>query len=174
MQRPSETLNTVFRRHYQELVCWCRKRVPPHLGEPEDFVHSAYLRCSGHWSADRNSESGERAYLYRALRWVVIDAIRVWRREKVGDQRATVQGTGRRWGVLHELAVREAVMGLSGKELQVCSARLAGKNDAQTRHELNLTPGALAVHICRLKANLCRLLGVRNGQLARRASGRCP
>lgn len=160
MGHPSKHLDDVFRRHYHDLVDWCRRRVHQHLGDPEDFVHMAYLRCSRHWSAERNSNVNEAAYLYRALRWVIIDASRSWQRQRTRKWLPLRRESGLPWIALHKLVAQEAVMSLKGRQLQVCLALLAGKGHAQIRRELNLTSGALSVYLCRAKASLCKFLEV--------------
>jgi len=160
MVHPSKPLDDVFGRHYHDLVDWCRRRVHRHLGDPEDFVHLAYIRCSRHWSAERNSNVNEAAYLYRALRWVIIDASRSWQRQRNRRWLPLRREGGIPWIALHKLVAQEAVTSLKGKQLQVCTALLAGKGHAQIRRELNLTSGALAVYLCRARARLCEFLEV--------------
>jgi len=160
MPQPTRLLNEVFNRHYQDLVAWCRGHVQHELGDPEEFVHTAYLRCRQCWSPQRKSARNEAAYLYRALRWVVVDALRRHGRQKCRTWVLPAPNTGTRWMVLHTLIAREAVSSLKGRQLQVCLALLAGKSDDQIRNELDLSRRALAVYICRARANLCRTLGV--------------
>ena len=61
-------LDEFFARHYDEMVAWCRRRVSVRLGEPEEFVHEAYLRCARRWNATRRSVLRPAAYLRRATR----------------------------------------------------------------------------------------------------------
>lgn len=166
MSRPTAPLNEVFCRHYQALVAYCRARVRRDLGDPEDFVHLAYLRCSRRWNAARKSDCNEAAYLYQALRWVIIDALRRRARERARPWLSAGPDDGPHWTVLHKLVVREAVTLLKGRQLQVCLALLAGRSDAQICSEMNLSAAALAVHTCRARASLRRLLGI-----SRHASG---
>jgi len=160
MSETTVLLDEVFCRHYDKMVAWCRSRVAADMEDPEDLVHSAYLRCSRCWSAELSSKGREAAYLYRALRWVLLDSLRARCRQK----NRNCQGPRRRdkmpWIVLHQLVAQEALMSLGGRQLQVCSALLEGKSEKQIRGELQLTRGALAVYICRARARLSQVLGV--------------
>ena len=162
MSSPTDCLNDVFSRHYEDLVRWCKGRVRPDLGDPEDFVHMAYLRCRKHWSRERQSREHEASYLYRALRCVIIDVLRSDLRAKSRTCGLHRSGNSLRCLPLRELVTQEALGILTGKQRQVCSALLAGTSTMQICKRLGLTPGALAVHLCRAKARLSDFLEIPN------------
>jgi hypothetical protein len=49
---------------------------------------------------------------------------------------------------------------LKGRQRQICDARMAGQKNEQICEALHLTPIALAVHVCRAKATLSRILNL--------------
>jgi RNA polymerase sigma factor (sigma-70 family) len=157
--RQIESFNEVFARHYRRLVKWCGRRVPRDLADPEDIVHSAYLRCASQWSAARKSDHCEAGYLYRAVRWTILDTIRVHTRRKLARMGITPPSTPDTppWA---RLALGEALGALQGRQRQVCLAMLDGKSRAQICEELDLTSGALAVYIHRARNSLHDLLGL--------------
>jgi RNA polymerase sigma factor (sigma-70 family) len=172
---PAPKLDDLFHRHYDALVAWCRRRVRPHVGEPEDFVHLAYLRCRRSWNEEHRSLHNEAAYLYRALRWVVLDALRrharrACREAPLVDPSAAPDNTGT-WP---PRLVAEALDALPPRQQQVCRAILAGKRLEVVRGELRLSPAALAVNLCRARATLCERLGVARsaGRIRGRSHGR--
>lgn len=171
MQEEKALLNDVFERHYPELVSWARSRVRNHLGDPEDFVHLAYLRCSRRWSADARSKHHEAAYLFRALRWVVLDALRREVRERSRQWPVARRDNGFPGCSIRELVAREAVMSLQGRQLEVCLALLSGQSVDDIRRDLDLSAGAVAVHLSRAKAALVRFLELddRRSPTARRS-----
>ncbi len=165
MSRQIDPLNEIFDRYYQDLIRWCRSRVRQELGDPEDIVHSAYLRCRRRWSAAYKSNGNEAAYLYQALRWVILDAVRKHIRERSRMRLIPRRGNEPLWEILHKLVAQEAVASLRGRQSQVCLAFLAGKSNAQICRELHLSAGAVAVHACRARATLCRFLDVSDRSL---------
>lgn len=152
-QMANNAFDDLFSRHYPRLIAWCRRHVGRHLGEPEDFVHQAYLRCRRHWSAELRSPRHELAYLYRALRWTVSDAHRRALHQRnltrVRDKTMSHPSTA-----IGELIAREAVQALPSRQRDVCLGLLAGKTLALVRAELGLSAGALAVHLSRARAKL--------------------
>lgn len=158
MTKHSNLLDEIFDRYYRQLIAWCRSRVRHIPGDPEDFVHSAYLRCRRTWSDERRSQIDDRAYLFRALRWVILDAVR----RNVRERARTWQGGSRTVPVaghaLNRLLAEEAILLLKGRQLQVCLALLTGMSRAEIGKRFNLSPGALAVYICRARTTLSRLL----------------
>lgn len=169
MVKRIETFNEVFTRHYRQLVKWCGRRVVPGRFDPEDLVHSAYLRCARLWSAERRSEHCEAGYLYRALRWTIVDAIRRdLRRRAYGDTPQQERECGSApWG---RVVAEEALLSLRGRQQQVCLAVLDGKTDRQICRELHLSSGALAVYLHRARNSLHDLLDVPRRGRNRRVS----
>ncbi len=157
MARQSESFNEVFTRHYRQLVKWCGHRVPRDLADPEDIVHSAYLRCACQWCATRQSHRGEASYLYRAVRWTILDILRVHIRRKLARASLTPSRTTDTppWT---RMALGEALGALRGRQRQVCLALLDGKSRAQICEELDLTSDALAVYVHRARNSLQDLL----------------
>ena len=45
MSQRNDRFDKTFARCYHSLVEWCKLRVPKDMGDPEDFVHMAYLEC---------------------------------------------------------------------------------------------------------------------------------
>jgi RNA polymerase sigma factor (sigma-70 family) len=152
------TLNEVFDRHYVSLVAWCRKRVRRELGEPEELVHLAYVRCSRRWQAGSRSRHCEVAYLFRALRWVLCDLLRDRARRSALRLMNNQRELRRECSPLRWLVVKEAVLQLAGRERQICAALLAGKTLSEIEREMGLTRAALAVGLSRAKARLTRSL----------------
>lgn len=154
-----DPLTVVFNRHYSELLVWCQRRVRDGAFDPAEIVHEAFLRCRRHWSAERASQRCSVAYLYRATRWALLDALRRRRRAvRPGEARA-----------LEELAAespascmetQEALDSLSPRQRQICDRILAGRPLCSIQQELQLTDGALAVHLSRAKTQLELELGI--------------
>jgi RNA polymerase sigma factor (sigma-70 family) len=151
-------LETDFIRYYDGMVSWCRKRVRPHLGDPEEFVHRAYLRCRRRWSQPRRSPEHVAAYFYRALRWVVIDELRRNLRRRVRQLEREAETSSATASPIDSLSIQEAIDQLTARERAICRGFLAGKTEADLERELRLSPGAVAVHACRAQAKLRRLL----------------
>jgi hypothetical protein len=154
-------INVVFQTHYVDLVQWCRPLVPRDLAEPEDIVHSAYLRVQDRFELKLVSTQWPLAFLKRAIRWELADRRRMesqrQRREKnYWEQRRGVNKTAPPAIV----SVNECLENLRGRMRQVCQALLEGKSRPQLCEELHITAGALAVCLCRTRKTLFRLLRV--------------
>jgi RNA polymerase sigma factor (sigma-70 family) len=177
--RPATRFDEMFSRHYDALIAWCRKHTWRALGEPEDFVHAAYLRCRAHWSEAQHPAGRERAYLYRALRWVLIDALRKRRHQPRGGEAAELTAAEFGSSPLRQLVVKEAVARLSGHPGQVFRRLLAGQDEATIRQEMQLSLGALAVCRSRAKRALSNYLEMEPSckarpVMAKRAKSRGP
>jgi RNA polymerase sigma factor (sigma-70 family) len=155
-----ESFNEVFTRYYRRLVKWCGRRVPRGLADPEDIVHSAYLRCASQWSSARKSDYCEVNYLYRAVRWTMLDTIRGQTRRRLAHTSITppCKPDTPPWA---RIALGEALSALQGRQRQVCLAMLDGKSRVQICEELELTSGALDVCIHRARHSLHDLLDLR-------------
>jgi DNA-directed RNA polymerase specialized sigma24 family protein len=159
MTTSRKCLDDVFVHHYHELVAYSRRRVDRRMGDPEDFVHLAYLKCRRRWSPTRRSQYSEVAYLYRALRWVIIDAIRQHsRRAEMVTLLASPDVATEPPVQLARLVTREAWDRLRGRERAVCESALQGHRAEQTCGELRINGKALAVYLCRAKAALTAAL----------------
>lgn len=154
------SIDELFDRYYPVLIAWCRRRVDPRLGDPEDFVHQAYLRCRQSWTPGRRSKIRPAAYLFRAVRSVVIDGFRSFARRtgqavcldaSVPDRRASPP-----WETSFIL---DAVASLGGRPGQVCRALLQGQTPDEARRELGLSPNSFAVYLSRARAQLRKSLG---------------
>jgi len=159
----SHTLNSVFCRHYAVLVAWCGKQVRPEVGDPEEFVHLAYLRCRKTWRADRTSVNGRTAaYLFQALRWVVLDELRRFARRRARSSSVSPAPVcENQWTQARRLIVDEVLGLLPGGQRQVCLAMLTGKSQAQIASECGISPGAVAVRLSRAKMSLLEGLELR-------------
>jgi RNA polymerase sigma factor (sigma-70 family) len=148
----------LFTRTYSDLLRWCRRHVHRSLGDPEDFVHQAYLRCRRCWSPQRQSLGHARAYFYRALHWVVADEVR----RGTGPRRfhrLTEDARARtKESPVHALAAGEALSVLSPTERAVCSGFLKGQTAQQVQTDLQLSEAALAVHLCRARRKMREFL----------------
>lgn len=159
MTTSRKCLDDVFVQHYHELVAYSRRRVDMRMGDPEDFVHLAYIKCCRRWSPKRRSRYSDAAYLYRALRWVIIDAMRQHSRRAgmvtlfASSDIATESPTQ-----LAHLVTREALDRLRGRERAVCESALRGHRAEQTCGDLRINSKALAVFLCRAKSALTAAL----------------
>jgi RNA polymerase sigma factor (sigma-70 family) len=151
---PAPELDRLFLRNYDRLLAFSRKNCR-RLGDAEDFVHEAYLRSRRRWNAVRISEARPEAYLFRALRWALADALRRKRRETVLDPaeletqlRARSEGT----------TTIDAE--IPPEDRNLFRSLLAGRTKDEMCRELHVSPGALAVRICRAKKKLEACLGV--------------
>ena len=156
MRSDNRLLNDLFEQNYGILVAWCRSRNLGHLGDPEEFVHLAYLRCSRRWSAEHRSSHCELSYVYRALRWVMLDALRRRGRQRTSAWPLRYETASGRATPLHTATVREAVERLKGRPRQVCHSLMAGKDEERIGQELQISRNAVAVHVHRAKARICR------------------
>jgi DNA-directed RNA polymerase specialized sigma24 family protein len=151
----ANSLDEVFSSHYEELLDWCRKLVPRALAEPEDVMHSAYLRTRGRFRLERSSAQRPLAYLRRSICFEIADR----RRSEARRRRRELRVIACRppWyeaTPLDLVAMREMVVKLKGRPREVCQAILAGMTAREISHQLNLSPGAIAVHLCRARASL--------------------
>jgi len=168
----SGSLNEVFERHYVAMIAWCRGHVQRRIGEPEEFVHLAYLRCHQRWSPSHQSSYNEASYLFRALRWVVLDACRKHVREMSRQHLPGRPDGSAQEIVLRNVVAQEAFGLLRGKQLQVCQGVMAGKDEEQICRELKLSRGAYAVHLCRAHARLREYLDLHKEHSPRRTERR--
>jgi len=152
-------MDTFFAGSYADLLAWCRRHVRPELGDPEDFVHQAYLRCRQRWSPTHRSAQHGSAYYYRALRWVVADVIRRQQRHPGTTAPAELLPLpGTTEVPVRELIAREALEILTEKERAICSGFLQGRPEKQIRSELKLSAQTLSVHVCRAQRKMRRFL----------------
>lgn len=145
----------LFAKYYGFMLAWCRRHASRGLGEPEDIVHTAYLRCH---AGGRNRSPKVRfpaAYLLQLLRWVVLDELRSRLR------RRTVCGVvdpHRRHPLrnlpLEEQIAGEALTALRGMPRRICLELLSGKDKRRVIADLRLSANAYAVHLCRAKATI--------------------
>jgi RNA polymerase sigma factor (sigma-70 family) len=150
------SLNAAFDRHYASMVAWCRRRIRPDLGDPEEFVHQAYLRCRNRWKENLRSRHTDAKFLFQSLRWVVLDSLRSHRRRKAREAAQTPRPiSDGRWAPARKLMAQEAVLSLSRRQRQVCLGILCGKSRQQIARELSLPDTAVAVHLSRAKGALC-------------------
>lgn len=142
-------MDTAFARCYPMLVAWCRRHVPVYLGEPEDHVHQAYLRCRRSWRPETRLPRQEMAYFLRAVRWVVADSLR--RRRRHPETVVTEEALPPRGGTdpLREMLALEALTTLSPRERAVCA--IGSQALVST-----MSAGAHATHASRAKAKLRR------------------
>jgi DNA-directed RNA polymerase specialized sigma24 family protein len=154
-------MDPIFERLYPALLAWCRRHVRREFGEPEDFVHQAYLRCRQRWSPARKSVAYEAAYFYRALRWVVADVIRRELRRcgpALADSLACPCIPD---SPLRELIAREALDRLPRRQRAVCLGLLQGKREDQLCAELRVSAPVLAVYLWRARRRLRQTLGLK-------------
>lgn len=151
---PAPELDRLFLRNYDRLLAFSRKNCR-RLGDAEEFVHEAYLRSRRRWSAVRTSEARPEAYLFRALRWALADALRRKRRETVLDPTEL------------ETRLRSRAEAAFAFDTEIATAdrdlfrsMLAGRTKDELCRELHVSPGALAVRIHRAKKKLEAMLGV--------------
>src|SRR5205823_12776313 len=122
-------LENMLAVHYQELVNWCRRFVPPRLAEPEEIVHGAYLRSRRVYRPELGSNDRPLAYLQRSIRSELADRYRSEHRRR---RRETEYFKVRR--LWHEasparLAVaRESLQLMRGRPRDICLSLLAGKS----------------------------------------------
>lgn len=168
-------MDTFFEGNYADLLSWCRRHVRPQLGDPEDFVHLAYLRCRQHWSSAQRSVHHGPAYFYRALRWVVADVIRGQQRQpRTTVRMETVPLHAIADIPIRELMARETMDVLTEKERAICLGFLQGRPEKQIRSDLKLSARTLAVHVCRAQSKMRRYLesgAAGAGSAARRHCG---
>ena len=152
----------VFAEQYAGLVARTYRLLPPGVGEAEEFVHLAYVRCRSSWSTDRNSSHDQGAYFLRSIRWLVVDALRRRRREQeilrnaaeIRPHAASADFT--RTDALDELQA------LPRRQRQLGKALLAGQTAKQIERRLGLSKAACAVGVSRLrKAWVKRLIHTR-------------
>jgi RNA polymerase sigma factor (sigma-70 family) len=154
-------VDPIFERNYPFLLAWCRRHARRDLGDPEDFVHQAYLLCRRRWRRSRQSAGHEAAYFYRAVRWVVADASRrAQRRQRLGERVRPQPVQSVADVPVRELIAQEALARLTGKQRDVCLGLLGGQREPQLRSALRLTPATLAVHLCRARRKLRQHLGL--------------
>jgi RNA polymerase sigma factor (sigma-70 family) len=157
-KKKGDAMNPLFQRYYADLLKWCRRHCPRAWGEPEDFVHDAYLRCRRNWRAE-NATAREAAYFYRALRWVVADAVRKSRRRHAGDAQLAAVAAGPSFTTAAP-AMQEALQLLTPREQAICAGRLRGESEQETCARLGLSRIAHATHLSRARHKLCDNFGV--------------
>ena len=151
---PAPELDRLFLCNYDRLLAFSRKNCR-RLGDAEDFVHEAYLRSRRRWNAVRTSEARPEAYLFRALRWALADALRRQRRVSVLDP-AELETRLRPRGEDHTACD----VSLPPEDRALFRSLMAGRTKDELCRELHVSPGALAVRICRAKKKLEACLGV--------------
>lgn len=152
----SMEFDQLFLRYYDLLIATTRRRLPPGLGEAEDFVHLAYLRCRKNWSAERQSLRSSIAYFARAVRWSLIDAVR--RAQRHCRNHREYARVAPQWSIPQtaRLQLGEALKTLSSRQRDLGLALIAGKTTTEIQAELNLSKSACAVGICRLRRSIER------------------
>lgn len=157
MDRFTASPNELFAQYYPWMLTWCRRHVARNLAEPEDIVHTAYLRCRRH-CPETMTIRFPAAYLERMLRWVLIDALRA-RRRTPSTPPVPVRSSRRPINApLGEQIAVESVGLLRGMQKRICQGLLSGKSKQRVLDELNLTTTSYAVHLCRAKATLSAYL----------------
>lgn len=156
-------LDALFRQLYRDLIAWCVRHSSKQWGDPEDFVHQAYCRCRKHWSVGCSTPGHEAAYVYRALRWVLLDAARQHQRRRrqltAFSIYAVHRGAGPAAGAA--LAAEDALQRLTPRERAICRGYLLGHSQGRVCCELGLSRGALGAHLSRARHKLLREFGVR-------------
>lgn len=146
-------LDAVFLQRYDELLGWCQLRLAGRRDlDPRDLVHQAYIRCARRWSDHHRAAARPETYVYRALGWVLIDALRT--RHPPCLTLASFCGKtspmDSRWAILQQLIAREAVCTLTVRQRLVCEAVVqAPRTRDEIAAELCLTTTAVAVHLSR-------------------------
>lgn len=165
MTNPKATINVVFASNYERLVRWCSKRLDGRVCDPEDLVHGAYLRCWKSWRQDRASAVYPAAYVFRTLRWVLLDELRRYARNRPETlPPGEVRTIRRRGDDARELMFREAVAALPKSQRMIVEEILMGKTLDQIGDEHQLSPAAMAVRLSRAKKFLERESGFSRGK----------
>ncbi|MCA9124137.1 MAG: sigma-70 family RNA polymerase sigma factor [Planctomycetaceae bacterium] len=146
--------DAAFEHSYAHLVAYSRSHAGQ-LGDAEDFVHLAYLKCRKAWRRDRVSQQVGIAFFCRAIRWIIFDVARTRMRRDVRERLYRPRSNSeRRSSQLDRLAAADAIQALKGRSRDVCIAILAGKDYVTIRRELGISEGALAVSISRARSEL--------------------
>lgn len=163
-------LDALFQQLYRDLIAWCVRHSSKQWGDPEDFVHQAYCKCRKHWSAGCSTPGREAAYVYRALRWVLLDAARQHQRRRrfmavsadAADRRAERSASVVSAHAVSAQAVsaEEAFRSLTPRERAICRGYLLGHSQRRVCFELGLSLGALGAHLSRARHKLLREFGV--------------
>lgn len=141
----------VFTEQYDRLVARTHRLLPRGLGDAEEYVHLAYVRCRSTWSTHRNSSHDQAAYFLRSIRWLVVDALRRRRRESAllhgaaETRPRTTSADFARTDALDELQC------LPRRQRQLGKALLAGKSAEQIERRFGLSKAARAVGVSRLR-----------------------
>jgi DNA-directed RNA polymerase specialized sigma24 family protein len=147
-------IDRVFQQHYDHLVAWCRKRLRRNMDAPEDVVHQAYVRCVHSWKPGRGCPHRPH-YVYRALRWALLDMLRAYRRRAQRREAADVAGCAAPfWSPDGWLAAQESLARLPRRQRALCDAVMNGQDCAQIERRLGLSANAQAVYLCRARAAL--------------------
>lgn len=143
-----------FVRCYYPLVEYTRRRLPPGLGDAEDFVQQAYLRCRNGWSPCRASSYSAMSYFQQSIHWSLIDAVR--RRCRDDDRRRQYARTSPASSspAATITLVAEALFSLSPRLRLLGQLLMAGKSTSEIALELNISKTAYTVSHCRLRRAL--------------------
>jgi RNA polymerase sigma factor (sigma-70 family) len=150
--------DSLFLRHYDQMVDLCRRRLVGVSEDPEDLVHAAYIKCRRYWEWDKRSCHDQVAYLYRAIHWLIVDASRHHRRRQLLALAQVCRPQATNPTQLDDLIVTEALLQLKGRTRQICWAILKGKTRSQICDEFRMSYGAVAVTLCRAKKHLTLFL----------------
>jgi RNA polymerase sigma factor (sigma-70 family) len=156
---PSIAFDRSFALHYETLIHWAKRVVPHGLGEPEDFVHLAYLRCRQTWRPVRKSACCEAAYFRRSIRWLVLDAVRQRQRRALHSRRyAEISpqfATTSDWPASF---VEEVMTRMPRRQREIGRALVGGKSLGEIQREMGLSPKALTVGVSRFRRLLVQTM----------------
>lgn len=143
--------DAVFSEQYAGLVSRTDRILPPGLGDAEEFVHQAYLRCRQSWSSDASSSYDRGAYFIRSIRWLVTDALRRRRRE---TELLRIAAPTRPQSAAKDFSraeVGDALEAMPRRQRELGNALLAGKTAEEIERQFGLSNAARAVGMSRLR-----------------------
>lgn len=147
----TSSFDHVFFAQYDNLVARAGRMLPHGLGDAEDYVHLAYLRCRASWSSEQCSSRNQGAYFLRSIRWLVLDALRRRRREAaLMEQAAAIRPQTAATDFSPAVAL-EAFKAMSRRQRELGEALLAGKTAAEIEQQLGISKAAYAVGLSRLR-----------------------
>ncbi|MFO0803080.1 MAG: hypothetical protein U0791_08175 [Gemmataceae bacterium] len=150
---PPGWMRLLFLRNYDRLLAFSRKN-GRHLGDAEDSSR-AYLRSRRAWSESTRSAGSPRGVLLPLTEVGLGRCPRRKAREKMFDP-AELESRIRASGT-------EAVasdIALSPEDQDLFRCLMSGRSREELCRELQVSPGALAVRICRAKKKLEACLGL--------------
>lgn len=150
--------DTLFALYYDRLIAWCRRRVGTGCEDPAELVHQTYLKCRNTWRDGRErSPDSHASYLFRALRWIMIDTVRRRQRRNAMELAVAVERRIKATDTpLGRLIAMEAIERMQGRPGRICLAILRGEDMRRICAEQQVTMKALAVYLCRARKYLRR------------------